>query len=131
MTQLKKEVMSWEMFDDAVYQIADNYPQEPDSQYNFDFIFAIPRGGLVMGVKLSYLLEIPIYSNTYEMPKEISRILLVDDVSDTGKTLQKMVNVFKQDDVTVATLYKKPWTIFNPDFHVHETDKWIVYPWDK
>ncbi len=62
------------------------------------------------------------------------RVLIVDDVSDTGLTLQhavQAVNLYMPSEVRTATLYIKPWTDYRPDYHGPETDRWIVFPWEK
>jgi hypoxanthine phosphoribosyltransferase len=58
---------------------------------------------------------------------------LVDDVSDTGKSLQLAKNHLQQQDakeIKTATLYAKPQTITKPDYCEKQTSHWIVFPWD-
>jgi hypothetical protein len=31
----------------------------------------------------------------------------------------------------VCTLHKKPWSTCEPDIYIEETDRWIVYGWEK
>lgn len=60
------------------------------------------------------------------------RVLLVDDVADTGVTLKKAVGHLKKKgakEVRVAALHYKPWSILKPDFYVKKTKAWIIYPW--
>lgn len=55
----------------------------------------------------------------------------VDDVADTGKTLE-LVRDFCSDSVAearTAVLYSKPHSIIEPDFAWRRTDKWINFPW--
>lgn len=62
-----------------------------------------------------------------------SRVLIIDDVLDTGNTAYA---VFKRlapfcADVKLATVYWKPnqnQTAIKPDFYVRETDEWVVFP---
>lgn len=67
-----------------------------------------------------------------------SKILWIDDVWDTGLTIQE---IFKQvpeklgdrcpKDMRVATVYYKPTrnkTTGKPDYYVHESDRWLVFP---
>lgn len=61
------------------------------------------------------------------------RLLIVDDVSDTGDSLDFTVNLIKKTgakDFKTATLHYKPWSIFKPDYYIEETNKWIIYPWE-
>ena len=67
------------------------------------------------------------------------RVLIVDDLVDTGLTLKKVYGNFvmynDQYNITwdFATLYYKPKTTFMPDYTVREfdNDDWIVFPWEK
>jgi len=65
-------------------------------------------------------------------------LLIVDDVFDTGISVQTIIEKLKKRsrknmpaDVRVATAYFKPLrnqTDFQPDYYVHETDSWLVFP---
>lgn len=62
-----------------------------------------------------------------------SRVLIVDDIFDSGKTLEKVVDVLRPrvDDLRIATLYYKPSASkvsLVPDYYLHKTDRWIVFP---
>lgn len=81
-------------------------------------IYPIPRGGLVVGTKLSYLSNKPLI----KIPKKDT--LITDNLADTGKTLEP----FK--DFTTATLHYKPWSKVEPTYWIEETEDWIVYPWE-
>jgi hypothetical protein len=61
------------------------------------------------------------------------RVLIVDDVSDTGDSLGFTVKLMRQkgiENFKTATLHYKPWSKFKPDFFIEETEKWIIYPWE-
>ena len=61
------------------------------------------------------------------------RILIVDDVLDTGKTIEAIYKFFNYNsiigEIKIASVYYKPATssVF-PDYYIHETDRWIVFP---
>lgn len=114
-----------------------------------DEIVAIARGGLSLGHVLSDLLRTSISTfsiQSYEDIKEQGEvkitaglqttiegkhILLVDDVSDTGKTLVRAVEYlkdFKPKRITTATMFYKPHSVYKPDFFVQETAAWILFP---
>lgn len=67
-----------------------------------------------------------------------SKILLVDDVFDSGKSIQAVLDTFKQRfgdkcplDIRVATVYYKPSrnkSELVPQYVIHETNDWIVFP---
>ena len=58
------------------------------------------------------------------------RVLVADDVADTGATLQFVRRLLPDDaDVRVAVLYEKPHTTYSPDLAWRSTDRWIRFPW--
>ena len=98
----------------------------------FDAVVAIPRGGLVLGTCLSHELKIPleVYSKR-QTPEHTNRVLLVDEISDSGQTLRRIAREF--NDPYVVTLHEKEGTLYVPDFSVECLDKnlWITYPWEE
>ena len=60
-----------------------------------------------------------------------SRVLIADDVADTGQTLV-LVKEFlegKVDEVKIAVLYEKPRSVVQCEYVWSRTDRWIVFPW--
>ncbi|HBC4102061.1 TPA: hypothetical protein KEN66_001584 [Corynebacterium striatum] len=59
------------------------------------------------------------------------KVLVVDDVADSGKTLDLVVNLLAETaaEVKSAVIYTKPTTIFEPDFSWKKTDAWINFAW--
>ena len=64
-------------------------------------------------------------------------LLIVDDVHDTGISVQQIISDLQAackkntPDIKVATPYYKPGknkTNRKPDFYIHETEKWLVFP---
>ena len=64
-------------------------------------------------------------------------LLIVDDVHDTGLSIQQIINDLRAackkntPNIKVATPYFKPTqnkTDRKPDFYLHETDDWLVFP---
>jgi hypoxanthine phosphoribosyltransferase len=123
------------------------------SGFKPDVIVGVTRGGWVPARILSDLLEIPqlvtvgveFYVGVAETQKEPvltqqvssdvagKTVLLVDDVADTGKSLQlARRHLRRQDaqDIRTATLYCKPFSVIKPDYYVKETSRWVVFPWD-
>lgn len=123
------------------------------SNYKPDILIGISRGGLVVTRLLSDLLEIPktavigvgFYKDinvTNEEPRLTQdidvnlhnlKIILIDDVSDSGKSLEftsKYLEEKRIRDLKTATLHFKSQSIFKPDYYVKETSSWIVYPWE-
>ena len=67
-------------------------------------------------------------------------VLIIDDLVDTGLTLQKIKSMYKiinwekeeKPNWVYATIYYKPKSIFTPQYTVKEfdNDEWIVFPWE-
>ena len=62
-----------------------------------------------------------------------TRVLVVDDIFDTGPTIRKVNTLLttRTQHVRTATLYYKPAkniTNLTPDYYLHKTDAWIVFP---
>ena len=65
-------------------------------------------------------------------------LLIVDDVFDSGNSIQTILETLKKkmrrnlpDDIRIATTWFKPAnnvTNIVPDYYIHETDKWLVFP---
>ena len=117
-------------------------------------IVGISRGGLVPAriasdffgrdihitiVKVEFYSDIaktrdePVISEGLRVDVEGKRVLLVDDVADTGKSLALVYSLLKErgaKEVKILTLYKKPWTIIDPDYYAKETETWVIFPWE-
>jgi hypoxanthine phosphoribosyltransferase len=124
------------------------------SGFEPDVIVGISRGGWIPARIMSDLLENPKLANvtaefyvgvaetkrepTLTQPVSVSvkdkKVLVVDDVADTGESL-KLVNAHlkKQgaSEIKIATIYYKPWSITVPNYYQKETRCWIVFPWER
>ncbi len=121
--QMEKEFMSWEQFDNACRELAHKIKQ---SNLIINVIYGIPRGGLVVAVRLSHLLDIPMFlgGTTKEYP--YYKFLIVDDIAETGKTLSYFLR-----DYPLATIYYNRKSGVVPDFWVHEKKSGsVVFPWE-
>ena len=66
------------------------------------------------------------------------RLLVIDDVFDSGRSIEAFLGELRArcrhnmpQTVAIATVYWKPLrnqTALKPDFWVHETDDWLVFP---
>ncbi len=147
---MEKEYLHWTKVDEAIWTLTDDVRKD----YEVDIIVGIARGGLIPAVRMSHLMDnilmrvmdVKFYTDI-EKRKEVPEItvpltepvagkcvLIVDDVADTGKTLK----VVKEDllkkgakEVRIAVIAKKPQSITDPDYYIFETDKWIIFPWEK
>lgn len=118
-----------------------------------DIIVAIAKGGLIPARILSDMLgvdeigyvEVKFYKSvgvTMEKPfiKTLAistvsnrNVLIVDDVVDSGRTMQLVVNVLSSlgaKSVKTFALFIKPWSTFIPDYFDAVTESWIIFPWE-
>ena len=142
--------MSWPIFGEASRTLAQ---QVADDEFEPDMILAIARGGLLIAGALGYALSV---KNLYTMNVEFytgvderlevpmilppvpdlvdlghAKVLIADDVADTGKTLA-LVKEFclgKVAEVRCAVLYEKPRSVVHCEYSWKETDMWIEFPW--
>ena len=146
----EREVLTWELFGTAARELAG---QVADSGYRPDLIFSIARGGLFVAGALGYALDVKnlfvmnveFYTGVdqrLELPVVLpptldavdltgSRVLIADDVADTGKTLE-LVREFCAGyvaEVRTAVVYEKPQSVVRCDYVWRRTDRWIDFPW--
>lgn len=148
-----KDFHTWERIDSLVNEQL--IPQLNGDDY--DAVLAITRGGMIpaclvsesLGIRnvmtaavmfytaVEQTLEAPIF---LQFPEDAilvgKRILIVDDVWDSGRTAVNVRERVKRARgmPTVAVIHYKPHKSLypedKPDFYAMETDEWIVYPWD-
>jgi hypoxanthine phosphoribosyltransferase len=92
---------------------------------NIENIYGVPRGGLVVAVYISHLLDdLPIVLRATDTDR--GKTLIVDDIADTGKTLRKFTGY------KIATIYYHKQSIIKPDIWIYQkVRQWIVFPWEK
>ena len=156
----EKLIVNWEEYHEAVEKLA---IQIDESGYKPTILIGIMRGAApmidvlsrVFKLKCAYL-AVESYSGkgvedeqgNIVFSREISsiaknmggKILLCDDLSDTGITLNKSVDWLKKyepiknkiEDIKTATLWKKKKSTFEPDYcAVRLPDNpWIVQPFE-
>ena len=145
-----REVLTWELYGVAGRALAQAVA---DSGFRPDIVLGIARGGLIPAGSIAYALDcknlftvsvefytgvesrldlpvmLPPHLDTSEL--DGAEVLIVDDVADTGKTLE-MVHEFCTGHVKVAktaVLYHKSRSVIVPDFAWRQTDLWINFPW--
>ena len=75
----------------------------------------------------------PILSQPVSAEVANKRVLVVDEVADTGKSLNLVKkHLIEQGakEVKIATIYYKQCSIIRPDYYEKETNHWIVFPWE-
>lgn len=93
-----------------------------------DAVYGPPRGGCVPAVMLSHKLKLK-YLTTLEENHNPEHTIIIDDVSDEGKTLSNIPNIKKYKTIT---LFIKTGTSFLPDTYCRSIERnvWICYPWE-
>ena len=145
----ERETLTWADFGTAVRDLA----QQVVDDFEPEMVLSIARGGLLIGGALGYALDI---KNTYTMNVEFytgvderlevprilppapdfvdlkhAKVLIADDVADTGHTLQSVQEFVagKVGEVRTAVIYEKPHSIVRCDYVWKRTDLWINFPW--
>jgi hypoxanthine phosphoribosyltransferase len=145
-----REILEWADVGPATRELAEAIY---DDGYRPDLILAIARGGLIvaaslgyaLGVKNTWTMNVEFYTGVDErldlpiilppVPElvdlEEAKILIADDVADTGATLALVKEFCGQrvGQARIATLYEKPRSTVKCDYVWRRTDKWIVFPW--
>lgn len=124
---------------------------------DWDHLMVITRGGMVpacliserTGIRNILCAAVVFYEKServYPEPQFVQfpddaqvagrRILVVDDVWDTGSTVMAVRDRLRRAGavVEVCVLHHKPghsrFPDQQPDYYAEKTDSWIVYPWD-
>ncbi|MDY5840904.1 MAG: phosphoribosyltransferase [Corynebacterium camporealensis] len=146
----EREDLTWELFGTASRELSQ---QLVDSGWKPDLIVGVARGGLIpagavgyaVGIKAMGAINVEFYTDIGQtLPEPMilnpqldteslrgKRVLVVDDVADSGKTLDLVVNLLEEtaEEVKSMVIYTKPTTIFEPDFSWKKTDLWINFAW--
>ena len=137
-----------------------------DSGFRPSFIVAIWRGGVPIGMAVQEMLDyhgiqtdhiairtssysgidgraptVKIHGTSYLIKnlQHHDRLLIVDDVFDTGHTVQALAEHLREtlrrnapEEIRVAVPYYKPARNqigTPPDYYLHETEQWIKFPY--
>ena len=147
---MAREILTWADFGRAGRELAVRIDADG---FRPDIILAIARGGLfpagalgyALDVKNLHMINVEFYTGVDQrlampvvlppVPKPIdlsgSRVLIADDVADTGATL-RLVKDFCADhvaEVRCAVIYEKPRSAVKCEYVWRRTDLWIDFPW--
>ena len=130
---MEKEIITYQMYDHMLDKLVEMI-ESSKSYTKIKYVYAPPRGGLPIAVHLAHHLNLEFLTNQdmneWINNDEMKKVLIVDDVADTGKTLLGIEDFHSVNFIT-ATLHYKPRSMVKPTFFVEETSAWIVYPWEK
>lgn len=142
----KKQFYSWEIYHQLVLTLRDKISLP-------DVIVSIGKGGTIPGVILAEKLgitnlnfgiksysnftrqEVLVYQTVNFEAYRDSKILIVDDLTDSGKTFEYVTNAFLKnycEHIKTASVFVKEQSSYIPDFFVEKvpSDVWIVQPWE-
>ena len=146
----EREILTWDLYGSAARSLAQDIA---GSGYEPDMILAIARGGLAVACSLGYALSV---KNLYTMNVEFytgveermpvplilppvpdfegvkdAKVLIADDVADTGHTLRSVQEFVagRVGEVRTAVIYEKPRSLVKCDYVWRRTDRWINFPW--
>ena len=145
------EIPTWERIYELLLDLAN---QVRRAAFKPDIIVGVARGGWpparimsdllenpeVANVKAEFYLGVaetkgdPVITQPVSVLVKDKKVLIVDDVADTGKSLALVKEHLKEKgatDVKIATIYYKPWSIVTPDYFERKTSHWIIFPWER
>lgn len=146
----EREILTWDTFGTANRELASKVW---DSGYHPDIIVCVARGGLLPAGSMAYalnmkkllVLNVEFYTgvgSTLLDPHLVEpipenhgmtgkKILVVDDVADSGRTLKFVHDLCAQyaSEIRTAVLYEKPRSVLKCEYVWKTTDKWIIFPW--
>ncbi|QNJ14744.1 phosphoribosyl transferase domain containing protein [Synechococcus sp. A18-46.1] len=110
-------LLSWQQFDDAVALLAVRARSR-----DLTGVYGVPRGGLCLAVALSHAMDLPLLQS----PEPDA--LVVDDVYETGRTLETLRLQFPQASFAV-------WVSKTPPLWWHaaevvDSPEWLLFPWE-
>lgn len=132
-------------------KIAENYLIDNDRP---DYILGLVRGGLVPAVYLSHKFDVPMltgrlslrdhksidwssFATTFTVLDEGKTVLVVDDMTDSGDTLNLLFDKCRFPNLKSAVLiHNLDQDSHTPDYYGRTIDKsacdqWIVFPWEQ
>jgi hypoxanthine phosphoribosyltransferase len=144
------EVPTWNQICDMLVSQAIKIQNQ---QFQPDIVIGVAKGGVIPARILSDLIETPQLAEVQiELYQDIAqpalepilkqplnttvnnkKILIVDDIADTGKSLKLAQSYLREQgalETKTATLYFKPKSITKPDFYEKQTNNWVVFPWE-
>lgn len=126
-----------------------------NNHYPFDCVVGVARGGMISATIAAYMLNLPLFMVDYSshagegddknhsnvidpLPFEHKRILVIDDICDSGHTMNEIYNVYTNEygyQVYTACMFYKQRDpqIFKVDFAgitLPADSPWVVFPYD-
>ena len=124
-----KVFLSWDDIEEQVNKLAGQINRMEKKPF---YLYGVPRGGLIPATWLSHKTGIKyqqINSSQISKIADLSHILIVDDICDSGETIKKIKENFPK--CQPATLYYKETAIDKPNIYGEIVgEEWLVFPWE-
>jgi hypoxanthine phosphoribosyltransferase len=149
MAMTKKAYYTW---DDVEALTQDIIRQIHVDEQSFSCVVGLTRGGLVPAVLISQYLDIPMHAvkislrdhkgseDIVKLREDIGindgkKVLVIDDINDTGATMSHLIECWGHDTVTYAVLINNESSGTDVDYvsktiNKLENDVWQVFPWE-
>jgi len=120
--------------------------------YKPESIIALFRGGIIPGRLFSdyfnilldfFALDVTLYATIgikrdkltiapFQGDIKGKKILIIDDIWDSGETMKAALGHLNEENVTTATVFWKETAIEKPTYYAEEVkeEEWIVFPWE-
>ncbi|TFG33685.1 phosphoribosyltransferase [Candidatus Thorarchaeota archaeon] len=143
-------ILSWQEVYNLTLQLSEKIVS---SGFSPDIIVGIARGGWIparilsdvlymeslQNIRIEYYTDVGVKGKEPKITQPLSgslagkKVLLVDEVADTGDSLYQAiehVNSLGVGEQRSAVLHLKPTSRIIPDYYMVETTSWTVYPWE-
>lgn len=147
-----KQFVSWDEIQNLIIQSG-----VAERNKDVDLVVSVGSGGMVPGVIIAKLIDKPVINigvKTYNAnlneqtymaqwyqkfdfkKSKHKKLLVVDDINDTGFTLATinaflMSGFYTEEDVNYFTVYSKPKSYFRCESALEVSDDtWLVFPWE-
>lgn len=128
--EIQKVQITYDQFGEMMNQMVNDLKNN-----GYAAVHGLPRGGLSIAVHLSHFLGLPLVMSINHFINEFpegGKILVVDDIIDTGRTFERFLEIaeIKSISFDTATLFYKEHSTYRPNYFVQETNDWICFPWE-
>jgi uncharacterized protein len=142
---MKKQYYDWGTIERMTQDLLRQMREE-----TFDAVVGLTRGGLTPAVLVSQYLNIPMHTlkvslrdhagqesldNLAKASSGCNKVLVIDDINDSGATINHIKTNWKLDNLTYAVLINNEASDATVDYssidiNKIENDVWIVFPWE-
>ncbi len=120
--------------------------------FNEDAILCVARGGMTLSHLMAQALNqrniFTVNTISYDRKKQkdsvevfnlpnlngLKKVLIVDDIIDSGKTMKEILNQLKEKyqnvEFKIATLFYKDDAELKPDFYIKKAEMWVEFFWE-